>query len=496
MTRFLFRPRGLSVLLACAAALHAQGQTGELAAAYKAGLERFRLLADFGAPGPARVSAGLSAADAGPREPYTLADLRFLMRRGNPAAAAASAALRAAEGDLSGARGARLPALSASIQGAYLGNPQDAIVIPTGTFSIVPLIPASDVPIFPAVDPAQYSFKLTGTQPLFTWGRINAGVRSAQAGVDAARLGLAKTEHENDIRLQADYEALCYLAEAESALALERRAGARLAALAEQNRKSGFLTDAEYLDVRIKVKAVDLALAAMVERRERILAELAALTGIQGLRLDQLSLEPPPAGGPVLPEAAAEAVALEGSYDLALAAALVELKDRLFSLARVQARALPDLGLSVELSYSGSRVPFLEKNWDDKGDYQVILGLGASGRLLGDAVKAGALSRAEAELEQARAQREEAERRIRSLVRQTYLGIDLARTRIEYALLKQESWTANLDQQDTILGLGAGSESDYLSLLMEALGGLAEAYGILAEYRGALLTLEAIAGRR
>lgn len=498
MMRSLLRRIAPAVLLTCAAALHAQASIGELSAAYKAGLERFRLLADFGAPGVGESAPGSPGSTDGPREPYSLADLRSLLRRGNPAAAAAAAALRAAEGDLSGARGARLPALGGSIQGAFLGNPQDAIVIPMGAFSQPPpaLIPPADVTVFPAVDPTQYSFKLTGTQPLFTWGRINAGVRSAEAGVEAARLGLAKVEHENDIRLRGDLETLWYLAEAESILALQRRAGVRLAALAEQNRKSGFLTDAEYLDVQVRVKAVDLGIAELAERRERILAEIGALIGLPGLRLDQLALEPPPAGGTRETEAAAEEAALAGNYDLALADAWVAVKDRLYSLARTQARALPDLGLSVELSYSGSRFPFLEKNWEDKGDYQVILGLGASGRILGDAVKAGALARAKAELEQARAQREDAERRIRSLVRQTSLGMDLARARIEYALLKQESWMANLDRQDTMLGLGAGSESDYLSLLMEALGGLAEAYGFLAEYRGAALTLEAIAGRR
>ncbi|HAE21777.1 MAG TPA: hypothetical protein DCG47_05570 [Spirochaetaceae bacterium] len=366
-----------------------------------------------------------------------------------------------------------------------------------GAFGTVPFpIPATDVPIFPAVDPTQYSFKLTGQQPLFTWGKINAGVRAAEAGLNAARLAQAKTEHENAIRLQAQYETLCYLAEAEAAMALQQRAGARLAAIAEQNRKSGFITDTDYLGMRIKVKEIDLGLAVLVERRERILAELSSMTGLRDLRLEQLRLQAPRAGNPLMAEdGAADAVAA-GSYDLALAKAYVELKVELQGLSQVQARALPDLGLSVELSYAGSRFPFLEKNWDDKGDYQLIIGLGASGRLLGDAVKAGALEKAKAELDEALARREDAERRIRSFVRESYLGINLAQARIEYALLKQESFLASLAQKERVLSLGAGSESEYLSLLMEALGALAEAYGGLAEYRGALLSLKAAAGAR
>jgi len=492
----------LTALLACATVLNVASQdrnsaeAGSLASAYEASLARLRLLADFTSTSEVPASAA-SAAATSAQETYGLAELQAIMARGNPGSAIAAAAVRAAGGELAGAKGARLPSLSGSISGAYLGNPQEAISIPMGAFGTVPFpIPATDVPIFPAVDPTQYSFKLTGQQPLFTWGKINAGVRAAEAGLNAARLAQAKTEHENAIRLQAQYETLCYLAEAEAAMALQQRAGARLAAIAEQNRKSGFITDTDYLGMRIKVKEIDLGLAVLVERRERILAELSSMTGLRDLRLEQLRLQAPRAGNPLMAEdGAADAVAA-GSYDLALAKAYVELKVELQGLSQVQARALPDLGLSVELSYAGSRFPFLEKNWDDKGDYQLIIGLGASGRLLGDAVKAGALEKAKAELDEALARREDAERRIRSFVRESYLGINLAQARIEYALLKQESFLASLAQKERVLSLGAGSESEYLSLLMEALGALAEAYGGLAEYRGALLSLKAAAGAR
>jgi outer membrane protein len=524
MKALRYRRAALAALMACAALLNAAGQDRSpaeavaLASAYQASLTRLRLLADFGgsaatgapaggaaaaqAPGARATSAvppSGAAPAAKPEEPYTLAELQAIMAQGSPAAAIAAAAVRAAGGELAGAKGARLPSLSGSISGAYLGNPQDAISIPMGAFGVLPgpiLIPATDVQLFPAVDPTQYSFKLTGEQPLFTWGKIRAGVRSAEAGLSAARLAQEKTAHENAIRLQAHYESLAYLAEAEAAMALQKRAGARLSSIAEQNLKSGFITDSEYLAARIKVKEIDLGLAVLVERRERLLAELSAMTGLRDLRLEQLSLAAPIAGSPIMAEdGAADAVAA-GSYDLALAGAFVELKAELQRLAQAQARGLPDLGLSVELSYAGSRFPFLEKDWDDKGDYQLIIGLGASGRLLGDAVKAGALEKARAELDEALARREDARRRIRSFVRESYLGINLAQARLEYALLKQESFLASLAQKERVLSLGAGSESDYLSLLMEALGGLAEAYGGLAEYRGALLSLEAAAGKR
>jgi len=41
---------------------------------------------------------------------------------------------------------------------------------------------------------------------------------------------------------------------------------------------------------------------------------------------------------------------------------------------------------------------------------------------------------------------------------------------------------------------GGGSEAEYLTKMIEALGGLAEAYGTLAEYRASLVSLEAVTG--
>jgi len=79
-------------------------------------------------------------------------------------------------------------------------------------------------------------------------------------------------------------------------------------------------------------------------------------------------------------------------------------------------------------------------------------------------------------------------------VRETYLGIDLGKARLEYAALKQDGWAADLAQMRATIQAGAGSEAEYLSKMIEALGGLAEAYGTLAEYRGALVSLDAVAG--
>jgi len=113
---------------------------------------------------------------------------------------------------------------------------------------------------------------------------------------------------------------------------------------------------------------------------------------------------------------------------------------------------------------------------------------------MGNAVKHAEAARARAELAEAEAHQADAERSVQSYIHGAYLGIKLGKARLEYAMLRQEGWAADLEQKRATIQAGAGSESDYLSLMLEALGGLAEAYGTLAEYRSGLLSLEAVVG--
>ena len=88
----------------------------------------------------------------------------------------------------------------------------------------------------------------------------------------------------------------------------------------------------------------------------------------------------------------------------------------------------------------------------------------------------------------------EAERSVRSFLRETFLAIDLQRIRLEFFQLQQQAWLAELRLKQLAIQAGAGDETEYLRQLMECLGKLAEGYGSLAEYRGSLLKLEGAVG--
>ena len=466
----------------------------EFAFPYSAASRRFTSLVMFDKTNPPSLPFAISDVTTGNNsaQAYDLADLFSLMEHGNLAVAISQSAEAAAAGDLSGAKARRYPTLRGETSGAYLGNPHDAIAIPANAFA--PMFPTESIPLIPAVDPFQYSFKLIGELPLFTWGKTVTGIQASESALGAAQLQLAKTIHEKRIQLQASWEALAYVAAAEEVLGLQAKVGQRLTSLAEQNLSSGFITNVELLDVRMKVKQTAIAQARLADNRERLLSGLASLAGLENLNMEQLSLSIIPAGTVPVSKADLQEAILTGNYDLAMAKKQLEARSNLFILAKTQARGLPDLGLRAELSYGGSRLPFSTDDWKDKTDWQLILSIGASGSLFGDAVKTASAVRAKAELNQARAQVEEGQRQLKAYIHESYLSLELLRSRLEYSILQQDFWIASLAQQQTILNLGGGSETEYLSELMKALGGIAEGYGILAEYRAVIVGLQGAAG--
>lgn len=432
-----------------------------------------------------------------PSPPYTLDDLLGLAAVGNQGLRASAAAEAAATATLASARARRLPTLGTQTSGTYIRNPADPMLMPKGSISTVPFVlPQNDIVFYEGSGHALYDFKVTGDLPLYSWGKISLGIDLAEIGMDAAALQTDKAAHDLAVRLRASWDALSSVGKAGEVLEFQTRIGARLVALAEESAAAGFMTQAELASARMKLKEIDIARTKLAAQRDRLLSGLASMSGLDALTSEDLAIEAPVAEAPRWSQDEAWSRARNGNYDLALLSTLLASKQGLEKLARKESIGLPDIGLHLELSYGGPVFPFIEDGWKDKDDYQLTVTLGASGSIFGNGVKIAEAAKAKAELAETEARQADAEQSIRAYIRETYLGIDLAKARLEYATLKQDGWASDLAQMRATIQAGAGSEADYLSKMIEALGGLAEAYGTLAEYRGSLVSLDAIAGAR
>ncbi len=464
---------------------------GEAVAAY-------RLTIDFAVP--VEAIQPLEPAATRPAPPYRLADLLAMAAAGNYGLKADSAAEAAARAEFTSARARRLPTLNSSVNGTYIANPTEPITMSAGSIVKPPLfptaLPPSDVVLFEGSGNSLYDFKLTGDLPLYSWGKISLGIDLARTGLGAAAVQRQKKAHELAVRMRASWDSLAYTERAGEVLALQSRIGARLVELSERSLAAGFMTPADMASARIRLKEIDMARTKLDEQRDRLLSALASMAGLPRLSPGDLLMTVPAAGSPRWMEDGLWMAAREGNYDLALSAAMLDSKKGLKKLAEKEALGLPDIGLHIELSYGGPSFPLIGQDWRDDDDYQLTISIGAEGNLLGDAVKISEAARARAELAQAEAQVADAERAVKDYIHETYLGTELGKAQLEYAALKQDGWAADLAQMRAAIQAGAGSESEYLGLMIEALGGLAEAYGTLAEYRSSVLSLEAVAGSR
>jgi outer membrane protein TolC len=427
--------------------------------------------------------------------PYSLDDLLGLAAVGNQGLRANLAAEAAAKATLAGARARRLPTLGTKLAGTYIANASEPVQIRKGDIMTVPLeLPDKDIVFFEGSGNAQYDFKLTGDLPIYSWGKISLGIDLAKIGMGAAALQADKAALELAVKLRASWDALSSIVKAGEVLEFQARIGARLVVLAEESAAAGFMTPADLAGARMKLKEIEIARTKLAAQRDRLLSGLASMSGLDDLVFEQLEMEAPVAGAPRWSEEEAWSLARNGNYDLALLSTLLASKQELVKLARKESIGLPDIGLHLELSYGGPVFPFLDDAWKDKDDYQLTVTLGASGSIFGNGVKVAEAAKAKADLAEVEARQADAEQSIRAYIRETYLGIDLGKARLEYAALKQDGWAVDLAQMRATIQAGAGSEAEYLSKMMEALGGLAEAYGTLAEYRGALVSLDAVVG--
>lgn len=473
-------------------------QTGEapFETTYAGLLGDFEKLLDF--EHPFVPTAPVSGRGTGP---YGLADLQALALTSSPLIRSAQASRRAAEADLRSAKAQRLPAFALDTSATYLGNPLGPIVVQKGelgSFSYPQdpsgstiLIPPLDTTIYKGMESSLYQFKVSTDLPVFTWGKINSGIDAALAALSAARIQEAQAVHDLQYRLQGTWEALAYVVQTERVLAIQKQAGERLVELARESYKSGFITRSELLSAEVQAKEIDIGLAMAAEKRNRLLSDLSYLTGLRDLSLEDLILEPVSASRSRLAQREALDQIPRQNYDLSYGRAMLEAQRRMQNVAEKQGRSLPDLGLHLEASYGGSRLPFFETDWYGKDDYQFTISLGTKGNLFGNPVKAREALKARSQTEDAQARLTQGERNLASFIREQYLTLDLQKSRLEYAQLQLSAESEELERQKQLLVSGSGSESEYLSKLLESLSTLSDAYSQLATYRSTLLTLEA-----
>jgi outer membrane protein TolC len=411
---------------------------------------------------------------------YTLEELLNSLEINNRQVARLRAEGEKSRINLRAAKARRLPDVDFSASLSYLANPMDPITVTAGEFGTaeIPgqgevLLPPEDMTLFEGMESTYYSFDLTVSQPIFTWGKIPNSIELYRQAGAASELQVRTALAELSGELAGYLYSLHFMNKLEEILDSQNEIAGRIVQIARESYNNGFIVKADLLDAEIKAKEVEIESRRLETEKGQIITRIRSLTGITGLTLRDLDFSFVDERLPEKELPSPESLigkAQSGNPGLKLLEKLKQIDLLKLEIARGTGYLKPDLGLQLDLGYTGPRFPLMETDWLRKNDYGLTISLGVTTTVYdgGKLASEIALSRQDAEITENKYRESVAEisRNIRSLL----LSMDLSRTNMEYQLLQKEAAEAQVELEKKKYQAGAGSETDYLSHQLEALG--------------------------
>lgn len=404
--------------------------------------------------------------------------------------------IEVARAGVQGAEAARRPLVTGSAGVAWLGDPPEGIVIPTGEFgtladptSTFPApVPADPVVLVPDAENLGLSASLELEQPLFTWGKLDASLEAARAEVDAQIARRDQSEREVRRRVTLAYAGAVAARESEE---LVREIVGLLERRVEDARRrfdAGAITRS---DVLAEEAGLATARAQLVQTQQGALSAAASLAWLVGGTRDdiaatELDAPPVPEQLPDEPSLAARA----GSSDPRIA----ELRAR-GAQAGVQLRVAeasrswrPDLGLRITAEVQGQRIPLVQANWIDSWDADLTISIGASATFFDSGRNTADRRSAEAQYGQALSAIAEYQEtiplQIRSAVEAFLVGIarlEQADARRANALEQQRIATVSYENELTTRAELLGAEAAVLEARLTAIAARLDIQRAVAE---------------
>jgi HAE1 family hydrophobic/amphiphilic exporter-1 len=322
---------------------------------------------------------------------------------------------------LAEARAKALPSISLEAAASYLTNPPEGITVTRGELGTLPppvSLPLPDRDIVFLADAEHTYFSLTASlsQPVYTWGKLAAGIRLAALDV----VGL-RTELELQRRNVRRETQRAYAGALLARLSLPVLEEMRLALLdivtdREHAFNEGLSTRQSLLEARAGLAT---AVRGLLEAREGELTALESLRLLTGLEGQELALTTPFRDAPgVLEEQDLLERTLARATELELARTRISQAQEKMRLERGGGLLRPDLSLNVSLEVTGQKPPWTAEDWADTWNWDLILSLGTRVKLFDGGEARGRIEGSRSDLAMAAYGAAQAEKLLRLGVRQ------------------------------------------------------------------------------
>lgn len=392
---------------------------------------------------PALVVAGPSPSTVVAHDvaaPLTLAALLSDARAHSPELRRVDLLVAESESVLDAARAERMPSVTASVDYSYLTNPMDAVVLRAGELGAYTIpgvtinLPPEDLELLPAMEPTIFRLRLSVQQPLFTWGKIDTGIRLAEQLTQVRGHEQQQRIREMEAQVRARFYVTAQLNRMMETVAEQVSRAEELVRIARVGLSSGVAVRTDVLRAEVGLREATIGRRQLAYERDLQLITLATATGRDDLAADAFTAHPPEAWSsvPIPPVAPLAERAKENSPGLSALSAALRAAELQAELNRLGASGRPDLGLVLQFSMEGSRLPLLQRDWFGQDESGIVAGIGLESTLYDGGRRAATADRSEVGAAQAAADYQSAARMLERTVAETVLAIEYNRARMRY----------------------------------------------------------------
>ncbi len=406
----------------------------------------------------------------------TVTDLQSAMMGGNPDIMKAREEVSKASLDVKDAKSGYSPTIDLTITGSYIANPIDPIRVNLGDYINTTAygIPNDYVTIYNGQESMYYQFQLSLTQPVFTWGKITNAVRLYQKVYDARVLQLEDAIEKAQTELRTRVAALYYLLQIQKLLESQREIADKLVGHADNAQQNGMMLATDALKIKVQSRQIDVAKAQIDQQIVLMVTELRNLTGLKDFTADDIEFDEA--------EFDAKLDALKGTEYSTLSSrclsdsrttfqllgALSQIAELTNDIAGASVNWKPDMALVVNADYSGSRLPFAQKDWYGKDDWSATITFALKTTIVDGGKAVRNVKRTESAVSEAQMDIQSAKAKVQSAVDENWTNLSVYLAQIDYQDALQSQLEAQGEVDKQLLDTGYGSESDYLQGQLES----------------------------
>ena len=401
-----------------------------------------------------------------------------MMMRNNPDIRSAEEAVVQAGLDLKDSKASFSPTISISGSMTYMSEPLVGPVIMESSdiLSQMGLGSYSDmasgyVTLYDGMENTMYMGTLSLTQPLITWGKLGKAVDLYNNILTAQSLRKDDTVAQNKAELRIRVWSMKYLEEMEGLVDEAMALSKELVDIAKSSYENGMILRQDWLEAEISSLEVEVKKAELDDNYSSLMEGLRSLIGDYSVSYSDFILPEDESFLYKYRESNLDDLILaatgEDSNNLKAIKNLIGAYTNQKTIADRSLYGIPDFALQAQLTYSSSRLPFIETGWKQNDNNSLNLSIGFKTTLWDGGKAINDVKRAQSNIRSAESQYDSALSQIRVAVTSNYNGMLKNIANIQYQSEKIQNLEMELENIRIGLSYGQNSVSDEKQKMLE-----------------------------